>query len=115
MRVFLHPLTKITVGMIWSTLFVPWTNDSSYLPRVLEVGQTRRSGRGIRQLVTLSGSITQLIAENDRRLVSNSDSDSDNDDDDDDNASNNGDGDDEDGNEDDGGNGNQTKKQEIKR
>lgn len=29
----------------------------------------RRSGRGIRRIVTLCGTITQLVAENDRRLV----------------------------------------------
>ena len=69
--------------MITSMSFISWTHNGSYLPRVLEATQTRRSGRGIRRLVTLCGSITQLIAENDRRLAFDSDSDSDEDDEDD--------------------------------
>ena len=40
----------------------------------------RRSGRGIRRLVTLCGTVTQLVAEYDRRLL---DSDPNSDDDDD--------------------------------
>lgn len=40
----------------------------------------RRSGRGIRRLVTLCGTITQLVAKYDRRLL---DSDPNSDDDDD--------------------------------
>jgi hypothetical protein len=44
-----------------------------------EIKLTRRSGRGIRRLVTLCGTVTQLVAEYDRHL----DADSDNDDDDD--------------------------------
>ena len=35
---------------------------------VLAIGAQVRSGRGIRRLVTLCGSITELVAENDRRL-----------------------------------------------
>ena len=43
------------------------------------------SGRGIRRLVTLCGTITQLVSENDRRLPgSESENDEDNDDGDDD-------------------------------
>ena len=40
------------------------------------------SGRGIRRLVTLCGTVTQLVSENDRRLPG-SESDNDNDDNDD--------------------------------
>ena len=39
----------------------------------------RRSGRGIRRLVTLCGTVTQLIAEYDRGLPDSDDEDSDND------------------------------------
>ena len=52
---------------------------------VAEAKVTRRSGRGIRRLITLCGTVTQLVAENDRRLIRQAeyDSDADNDDDDD--------------------------------
>ena len=46
-----------------------------------EVKLTKRSGRGIRRLVTLCGSITQLVVEYDRRLPG-SESDDDGDDED---------------------------------
>ena len=76
------------------------------------MAQTKRSGRGIRRLITLCGSITQLIAENDRRLASNGGGENDNDED----NSSDDDDDDNDGNDDEDGDGNRAeKKQEIKR
>ena len=36
---------------------------------VVEVKLARRSGRGIRRLVTLCGTVTQLVAEYDRHLL----------------------------------------------
>ena len=75
------------------------------------MSQTKRSGRGIRWLITLCGSITQLIAENDCRLASNGDGEDD-DDEDNDSDDNNNDGD----NEDEDSDGNRAeKKQEIRR
>ena len=74
--------------------------------------QTKRSGRGICRLITLCGSITHLIAENDLRRASNSDGE--NDDDEDDGSDNNDDDNDNDDDED--GDGKQAeKKKEIKR
>ena len=46
-----------------------------------EIKLTRTNGRGIRRLVTLCGTVAQLVAEYDRRLL---ESESDDDDDDDD-------------------------------
>jgi len=48
-----------------------------------EAKVTKRSGRGIRKLITLCGTVTQLVAENDRRLIRRAEYDSDVDDDDD--------------------------------
>ena len=45
----------------------------------LAISDAIRSGRGIRRLVTLCGTIRQLVKENDRRLLG-SDADSDDDD-----------------------------------
>ena len=76
------------------------------------MAQTKRSGQGIRHLITLCGLITQLIAENDRRLASNGDGENDDEEDNssDDDDDNNDDDDDEDGD------GNRAeRKQEIKR
>jgi hypothetical protein len=42
-----------------------------------------RSSRGIRRLVTLCGTVTQLVAEYDRRLLRSNNGDDDDDDDDD--------------------------------
>ena len=75
------------------------------------MAQTKRSGRGIRRLITLCGSITQLIAESDRCLASNGDGEND---DDEDNDSDNDDDDDDNDDEDSDGN-RAEKKQEIKR
>ena len=51
---------------------------------IAEVKQAKRSGRGIRRLVTLCGTITQVVGEYDRRLLANDpDADSDDSDDDD--------------------------------
>ena len=51
---------------------------------VVEAKQARRSGRGIRRLITLCGTITQLVAEYDHRLLaSESDTNSDGDGDED--------------------------------
>ena len=51
---------------------------------IVEAKEARRSGRGIHRLITLCGTITQLVAEYDRRLlVSESDTNSDEDGDDD--------------------------------
>ena len=76
------------------------------------MAQTKRSGQGIRRLITLCGLITHLITENDHRLTSNSDGE--NDDDEDDGSDNNDDDNDNDDDED--GDGKQAeKKKEIKR
>lgn len=48
----------------------------------LAMRQVIRSGRGIRRLVTLFGTIRQLVKENDRRLLGSSDDDDDDDDED---------------------------------
>ena len=42
---------------------------SSHPLTIVEAKQARRSGRGIRRLVTLCGTITQLVAEYDRHLL----------------------------------------------
>jgi hypothetical protein len=55
-----------------------------------EARLARRSGRGIRRLITLCGTITQLVAEYDRRLL---EPDGDDDDNDDGDGDGNGDGD----------------------
>lgn len=47
----------------------------------LTMREVVRSGRGIRRLVTLCGTVRQLVKENDRRLLNLSDSDEDEDDD----------------------------------
>ena len=74
---------------------------SFHSPSIMESDEAKRIGRGIRRIVTLCGTITQLVAENDSRLLgSESDADSD--------------GDDEDGNGDDGGR-RAEKKEEKKR
>ena len=52
-----------------------WPNRISLARR-----EVIRSGRGIRRLVTLSGTIRQLVEENDRRLLESSDSDPDDED-----------------------------------
>jgi len=48
----------------------------------LAIRKAIRSGRGIRRLVTLCGTIRQLVKESDRRLRNLSDSDEDDDDED---------------------------------
>ena len=65
---------------------VPGT-DRSHPTTITGVKQVRRSGRGIRRLVTLCGTVTQLVAEYDCRLVaseSNASSDGDDNDEEDD-------------------------------
>ena len=56
----------------------PQTSGCSHSLSIAEVRQTKRSGRGVRRIVTLCGTITQLVAENDRHLLaSESDTNSD--------------------------------------
>ena len=47
---------------------IPSTDGSSNFPSIQDVDRTSRKGHGIRRLVTLCGSITQLLAEKDSRL-----------------------------------------------
>ena len=47
----------------------PDANSHSHPTTIAEAKQVRRSGCGIRRLVTLCGTVTQLVAEYDRRLV----------------------------------------------
>ena len=61
---------------------VPGT-DRSHPTTITGVKQVRRSGRSIRRLITLCGTVTQLVAEHNRCLVaSESDTSSDGDDND---------------------------------
>ena len=48
---------------------IPRTSGNSRSLTVVEASQARRKGHAIRRLVTLCGTITQLVAENDRRLL----------------------------------------------
>lgn len=53
----------------------------SHFHSTTEAEDAKRSGRGVRRIVTLCGTITQLVAENDSRLLGpESDADSDGDD-----------------------------------
>ena len=55
-------------------------SDHTYSHRIAEeIKLTRRSGRGIRRLVTLCGTVTQLVAEYDRRLLESESDDEDGD------------------------------------
>ena len=67
----LQPPIEARGGLIQSEPSAPRSTSSrAYSPSVAEDARlTRRSGRGIRRLVTLCGTITQLVAEYDRRLV----------------------------------------------
>ena len=68
-------------------------NGSTYFHSIID--EIILSGRGIRRLVTLCGTVTQLVAESDRRLrrteSANDDDGDDNSDDDDDDDGNGGD------------------------
>ena len=83
MEVLLRTLVKITRGSIQGKSSVPSTASGSHPPSIADGQQVRKSGRGVRRLVTLCGTITQLVAEYDNRLLA-SESDAGGDDDDDD-------------------------------
>ena len=72
-------LLKVPGGPIQGKPTIPGTSSRSHSPSIAEVKETRKSGRGIHRLVTLGRAITQLVAENDRRLLTD-ESDADGDD-----------------------------------
>ena len=90
-RILPRTLIKITGNLTKGGLPVFKEYWQSCLPlssSILDkIKQAKRNGRGIRRLVTLCGTVTQLIAEYDRRLLESESNDDNN---------NNGDGDDDD-------------------